>query len=55
MAEKTISAEPGASAGNPGRGRTEPEVSLNPMNKFNTGTSKNRTRKSPHPFDPHEV
>ncbi|MCQ3954485.1 MAG: hypothetical protein DPW15_14615 [Chloroflexi bacterium] len=53
MAEKTISAEPGASAGRPGRGRTEPEVSLTPRNRFNKGTSASRKTKSPHSFDPH--
>jgi len=37
MAEKIIKAEPGASAGRPGRGRAEADANLKPMNKVVAG------------------
>ena len=46
MAEKTISAEPGASAGTPGGGRVEADVSLNPMNKLVSAISIKKAKKN---------
>jgi hypothetical protein len=48
MAEKTINAEPGASAGKPGRGRVDTDVSLNPRKRLVTGIRTNSSKKIPH-------
>ena len=48
MAEKIISAEPGASAGTFGIGRAEAEKILNPINNVVAGIKIKKTTKSPH-------
>lgn len=48
MAEKNISAEPVASAGSPGNGRVEADVTLNPMNRLVIGIKMNKAVKIPH-------
>jgi hypothetical protein len=47
MAEKIISAEPGASAGNPGNGRAEAEVNRSPMKNCEWNQDQKVQQKSP--------